>query len=215
MSESWDRIPHVTHVDMADITELEAARQRYVADDEDLPLTITVFLVKAAVAALRQHPEFNASLDEESGELILKHYYHIGIAVDTDDGLVVPVVRDVDRKPMAELAVEIAKTADRMRAGDRSLEDFEGGTFTITNPGGIGGTAFTPIINHPEVAILGAARAQWQLVVDGPEAEPTNRLHLPLVLAFDHRVVDGADAARFMRTVVEALEDTATLLIEA
>lgn len=214
MRKAWDRIPHVSHHDVADITDLDEARRRESEALDEISLTITPFLVKAAVAALREHPRFNASFDEDAEELVLKHYYNVGVAVDTDEGLVVPVIAEADRKPIVEIAQELTEVADRMRSGDRSLEDFAGGTFTITNPGGIGGTGFTPIINHPEVAILGAARATWEPVAMGDDRSIETRLRLPLVLAFDHRVNDGADAARFMRTVVGLLEDVSSLLVE-
>lgn len=217
MTESWEQIPHVSHHDVADITELEAFRREHAeeVESESGKLTITAFLVKAVVAALSEHPRFNASLDIERNRIALKSYYHIGIAVDTPDGLVVPALRDADSKSLVDIAVELTDIAARMREGERSLEDLAGTTFTITNPGGIGGTSFTPIINHPEVAILGAARANWEPVVlglddadaDPADAELETRLRLPLVLGFDHRVNDGADAARFMNTVVGLLED--------
>lgn len=177
-------------------------------------LTITVFLIKAVVAALRKHPRFNASLDGD--EIVVKNYFNIGVAVDSSEGLVVPVLRDADRKSVVEIARELASVSAKMRRGERDAEDFSGGSFTITNPGGIGGTSFTPIINHPQVAILGAARARWEPVVvgeGGATAEVIPRLRLPIVLAFDHRVNDGADAARFMRSVVSYLEDVPGLLL--
>lgn len=216
MEKAWREIPHVTHQDVSDITELEAYRTAH-ADAVAASggkLTITVFLVKAVVAALRKHPRFNASLDGE--ELVVKDDINIGVAVDTEDGLVVPVLRDADRKSAADIARELASISAKMRRGERDTGDFTGGTFTITNPGGIGGTAFAPIINYPEVAILGAARAAWVPVVTGdggPTADIAPRLQLPLMLSFDHRVNDGADAARFMRTVVMSLEDVTGLLL--
>ncbi len=224
MSRSWREIPHVTHQDVADITGLESFRRTHAEDIEadGGKLTITPFLIKAAAAALNEHPRFNASLDPDNDRLALKKYYNIGVAVDTEDGLIVPVIEDVDEKSIAELAVELTNLAERMREGDRSLEDMKGGTFTITNPGGIGGTGFTPIINHPQVAILGAARARHVPVVTSVESadeesgrsfEMAPRLHLPLVLAFDHRVNDGADAARFMNTVKGLLEDFSQLVL--
>ena len=216
METSWREIPHVTHQDVADITELE----EYRGSHQDAitaaggKLTITVFLIKAVVAALRKHPRFNASLDGD--EIVVKDYFNIGVAVDSSEGLVVPVLRDADRKSVVEIARELASVSAKMRRGERDAEDFSGGSFTITNPGGIGGTSFTPIINHPQVAILGAARARWEPVVvgeGGATAEVIPRLRLPIVLAFDHRVNDGADAARFMRSVVSYLEDVPGLLL--
>lgn len=218
MTTAWQAIPHVTHQDVADITGLEEFRRAHAEEieEENGKLSITVFLLKAAAAALAEHPRFNSSFDAENNRLALKRYYNLGVAVDTEDGLVVPVIEDVDQKSIAELAVELRAIAARMREGDRSIEDMQGGTFTITNPGGIGGTGFNPIINHPEVAILGAARARQVPVVSNVESatgeggrtfDIAPRLHLPLVLAFDHRVNDGADAARFMNTVKSMLED--------
>jgi pyruvate dehydrogenase E2 component (dihydrolipoamide acetyltransferase) len=216
MAQSWSRIPHVSHHDAADITELNQLLEK----EEELDLTVTLFAMKAAVAALRQFPRFNASLDMENEALILKHYYHIGAAVDTDRGLIVPVIRDVDRKSIAMLSDEFGELVQRTRDGDVSLEELQGGTFTITNVGPLGGTHFTPIINYPQVAILGLARAAWRPVVRDTEKEPAEmsiepRLMLPLVLGFDHRVVDGADAARFMNLVVDTLENPQQLLLHA
>jgi len=211
MAEAWRRIPHVTHNDLADVTELETFRRRH-ADaiaEQGGKLTLTVLIMKAVVAALQAYPRFNASLDPEREELVYKRYHHLGVAIDTDRGLLVPVVRDVDRKSLAELAVELSELADRVRAGDAGPEDLAGGTFTISNVGPLGGTHFTPIINHPQVAILGVGRAELRPVVQGtgerPEIVP--RLLLPLSLGFDHRVNDGADAARFANKVIEVLGD--------
>ena len=165
--------------------------------------------------ALKRFPRFNATLDVASGRLILKHYYHIGVAVDTERGLLVPVVHDVDRKSLHELAVELVTLKQRIRQDKVQREDMQGGTFTLTNPGPIGGTAFTPIINYPQVAILGLARARLEPVVMGDLKHPniTPRWRLPLHLAFDHRVNDGADAARFIRTLIEVLHDPEAFLI--
>lgn len=223
MARSWREIPHVTHHDVADITGLEEFRRTY-EDEAGGKLSITAFLLKASAVALAEHPRFNATLDMENQRVGLKQVYNIGVAVDTEDGLIVPVIRDVDRKSIADLAEELSEVAERMRAGDRSMEDLQGGTFTITNPGGMGGTGFTPIINHPEVAILGAAQARQVPVVtnvqpaqDGESRsfDITPRLHLPLILAFDHRVNDGADAARFVNTVKALLEDFPRFLLES
>jgi pyruvate dehydrogenase E2 component (dihydrolipoamide acetyltransferase) len=215
---AWSQIPHVNHQEVADVTELEAFRQRYKAEiaEQGGSLTLTVFVLKAATAALKAHPRFNASLDADAEEIVLKRYYHIGIAVDTDRGLLVPVIRDVDRKSITELAVELPELVERARDSTASLEDMQGGTFTITNPGPLGGTAFAPIINYPEVAILGMAQARWQPAVqgEGKTAKIVPRLLLPLVLSFDHRVVDGADAARFMRMIQEILQDPDRLLVQ-
>ncbi|GKS60162.1 hypothetical protein YTPLAS18_36890 [Nitrospira sp.] len=211
MALSWSQIPHVTHNDVADITELEAFRQRHVKDIETKggKLTLTVLVMKAVVAALHRHPRFNATLDVEQEELILKRYYHLGIALDSPRGLLVPVIRDVDRKSISELAMELFQLAERVRGGDVNRDDVTGGTFTITNPGPLGGTSFTPIINYPEVAILGLGRARWQPVVQamGDQPKIVPRLLLPISFGFDHRVNDGADAARFVNAMIETLTD--------
>jgi pyruvate dehydrogenase E2 component (dihydrolipoamide acetyltransferase) len=218
MALSWAQIPHVNHQDRADITDLERFREQHKAEIEEQggSLTPTVFAMKATVAALKQYPRFNASLDPESEEIILKHYYHIGIAVDTDRGLLVPKIRDVDQKSITDLSIELKELVERTRSGEASLDELQGGTFTITNIGILGGTAFFPIINFPEVAILGMARARWEPIVrrnegGGFETEP--RYVLPLMLSFDHRVVDGADAARFVSVVKHALETPENLLL--
>jgi pyruvate dehydrogenase E2 component (dihydrolipoamide acetyltransferase) len=218
MALAWSQIPHVNHQDKADITELERFRQRNKerVEEKGGKLTPTVFAMKAVVAALKEYPRFNASLDPESEEIILKRYYHIGVAVDTDRGLLVPAIRDVDRKSITELSIELYEIAQRTRSGEASLDELQGGTFTMTNIGILGGTAFFPIINFPEVAILGMARARWEPVVrrsgEG-ELETEPRYMLPLMLAFDHRVADGADAARFMGIVKDALEAPENLLL--
>ena len=218
MAESWASAPHVTHQSLVDITELEALRQRHKAEVEEAGghLTATVFAIKAAVAALKRFPRFNASLDESGDNVVLKHYYHIGVAVDTDEGLLVPVLRNADCKGMVELAVELSALAERARAGKLELEEMRGGSFTITNPGMLGGTAFTPLINTPEVAILGLAQARLEPVVLGTLEEYTivPRLMLPLCLAFDHRVNDGADAAHFAAAIAEALSNPEELLLK-
>lgn len=209
MAQSWSQIPHVTHHDQADVTELEELRQQYQEDMGIDNLTLTVFVMKAAVAALQKYPRFNASLDTENNEMILKHYYHIGLAVDTERGLIVPVVPDVDTKSLKQLADEIETLVKRTRSGETALEEMQGGTFTITNVGPIGGTHFDPIINHPQSAILGLARVGWEPIVrpknGAKHIEP--RLMLPLVLGFDHRLADGAEAARFVNDIVAMLED--------
>jgi len=218
MALSWSQVPHVNHQDKVDITALERFRERHKAEieGEGGRLTPTVLAMKAVVAALKQHPRFNASLDPASEEIILKQYYHLGIAVDTDRGLLVPVIRDVDRKSIRELSIELYEMVQRTRSGEASLDELQGGTFTITNIGILGGTAFFPIINFPEVAILGMARARWEPVVRRDEEgtfETEPRYMLPLMLCFDHRVVDGADAARFVGVVKEALETPERLLL--
>lgn len=201
MARAWSLIPHVTQHDEADITELEAFRKSQKAKGGPR-LTVTAFALKAACIALKQYPQFNASLDLANNELILKQYYHLGVAVDTDKGLLVPVIRDVDQKSVEALANELTEMAEDARNGKASME---GGTFTITNLGGIGGIGFTPIVNHPEVAILGISRGRWQPRINDDEIE--ERLMLPLSLSYDHRVIDGADAARFTRLIAEMLEN--------
>jgi pyruvate dehydrogenase E2 component (dihydrolipoamide acetyltransferase) len=217
MARSWSEVPQVTHEDVADVTALEKLRQNNKADIEEKggALTLTVFAIKAAVAALKAHPRFNASLDTEAQEIILKKYFHIGIAVDTDKGLLVPVVRDADCKSMVELAREVYELAERTRQGEVEPKDMTGGTFTITNVGPLGGTGFTPIINYPQVAILGLAKARLQPVVHGKvdDFEVVPRLMLPLCLGFDHRIVDGADAARFMGEIIRLLESPENLML--
>lgn len=217
MTQAWSQIPHAVHHDRADITGLDRLRRKEKDDIEDGSLTLTVFILKAVAAALEQYPRFNASLDTEAQEIILKQYCHVGMAVDTDRGLLVPVIRDVNHKSMADLAVEWPELVKRTQAGELSPEDMQGGTFTITNVGILGGTHFTPIINHPQVAILGMAQADWQPVVRTRNEEKfiEPRYLLPLVIAFDHRVVDGADAARFMGTLKESLEDPDKLMLKA
>ncbi len=213
MAVTWTTCPMVTQFDHADITELEAGRKRTM---EKLPkgspkITMTVLAIKAVVAALREFPHFNASFDMAAGELILKHHYHMGIAVDTERGLVVPVIRDADQKTITALAAEVTEIATRARDGKLSLEEMRGGTFTITNLGGIGGTAFSPIINYPEVAILGMARSSLQPVVYEGQIQP--RLMLPLCLTYDHRIIDGADGARFTSRLAQMLSDPVQLLL--
>lgn len=217
MAQAWAQIPHVSHRDMADVTDLERLRQEHKAEVEAERLTLTVFVMKAAVAALKEHPRFNASLDMENEEIILKQYYHLGMAVDTERGLLVPVIRDVEQKSIAELSVELQELVGRTRADELGIEDLQGGTFTITNVGMLGGVDFIPIINFPQVAILGMAQARWQPVVhrdDHGTMEIVPRYILPLILTFDHRVVDGADAARFMTLIVDILEDPDKLMLK-
>ncbi len=210
MSLAWSLIPHVTQHDLADITDLEAFRKE--REGKGPKLTVTAFALKAAAIALREFPQFNASLDHAAGQLILKRYYHIGVAVDTERGLLVPVLRDVNTKSVGALAQELTEVAEKARQKKISLDDLRGGTFTITNLGGIGGTGFTPIINYPEVAILGLSRGRLQPVVHGGAVVP--RLLLPLSLSYDHRVIDGAAAARFVRRVAEMLEKPLGMLVD-
>ena len=205
LARNWQTIPHVTNFDEADITELEAFRADVNREQGagGVKLTMLAFLIKASVAVLRQHPTFNASLDGDA--LVYKRYFHIGFAADTPEGLVVPVIRDADRKGLLEIAREAAALATLARQGKLKLADLQGGCFTISSLGGIGGTGFTPIINAPEVAILGASRAQLRPIWDGAPFRP--RLMLPLALSWDHRVVDGAAAARFLVDLVTLLAD--------
>ncbi len=207
MSLAWSLIPHVTQHDLADVTDLEAFRK---AQKTGPKLTVTAFALKAAAIALKEFPTFNASLDMASGQLILKRYYHVGVAVDTEAGLLVPVIRDVDKKSIAELAQDLTGVAELARKGKA---DMQGGTFTITNLGGIGGTSFTPIVNWPEVAILGLSRSRLEPVVHDGQVVP--RLMLPLSLSYDHRVIDGAAAARFTRRLAEMLENPLVMLLHA
>jgi pyruvate dehydrogenase E2 component (dihydrolipoamide acetyltransferase) len=212
MTLSATLVPHVTHFDRADVTELDAiiARNLEAARAHGVTLTLTAFLLKAAALALRAHPQFNASLDPAAGEMILKRYYHLGVAVATPRGLIVPVLRDVDGKPVLEIGRELGALAQRVRDGKATLDDLRGGTFTITNIGVLGGTAAIPIINYPEVAILAVARARQEAVVRQGQIVP--RLMLPLTLTFDHRVADGADGARFATEIVSLLEAPERLL---
>ncbi|MFP4602721.1 MAG: 2-oxo acid dehydrogenase subunit E2 [Halochromatium sp.] len=219
MARSWAQIPHVMHQDTADITALEQFRQAHTAEVEDAggKLTLTVLVLKALVGALKAYPRFNASLDEDAGSIVIKRYYNIGVAVDTGQGLLVPVVHDVECKSVIELAVELVRLSERAREAKAERDELQGGSFTLTNVGGIGGTLFTPIIRHPEVAILGLGRASLQPIAEGDPAEPTlsAQLRLPLCLGFDHRVNDGADAARFVNRIIAALQDPESLLLTA
>jgi pyruvate dehydrogenase E2 component (dihydrolipoamide acetyltransferase) len=212
MALAWSLVPHVTQHDQADISDLEAFRKQQL-DSKGPKLTVTAFALKAAAIALKQFPQFNASLDLAGGQLVYKHYYHLGLAVDTERGLLVPVLRDVDKKSVFDLAKEMTEVAERARQKKLTADDMRGGTFTITNLGGIGGTAFTPIVNYPEVAILGMSRSRLQPVVRDGQIVP--RLLLPLSLSYDHRVIDGADAARFVRRLVEMLENPLVMLLHA
>jgi pyruvate dehydrogenase E2 component (dihydrolipoamide acetyltransferase) len=218
MSLAWSQIPHVNSQDVVDVTKLEAFRQKHKAEIEAIggKLTLTVFALKAIATALKIYPNFNATLDTANSEIIIKHYYNIGVAVNTDRGLIVPVVRDVDRKSIKELAVELNDLVQKTRDRKTPVEDMQGGTFTITNAGAMGGGFFAPIINYPEVAILGVGQARMQPVVR--EEEKGNfvivpRLMMPIALCIDHRVLDGADAIRFLRILVDTLEDPDELFI--
>jgi pyruvate dehydrogenase E2 component (dihydrolipoamide acetyltransferase) len=209
MALAWSLVPAVTQHDLADVTDLDAFRRQQ--EGKGPKLTVTAFVLKAAVLCLREFPQFNASLDLGNNRLVLKRYYHLGVAVDTENGLLVPVLRDVDKKGVRQLAEELNAIAQRARERKLDTAELKGATFTITNLGGIGGTAFTPIVNWPEVAILGLSRSRLEPVVRGGEVVP--RLMLPLSLTYDHRVIDGAAAARFTRRLAELLENPLQMLL--
>ena len=213
LHRSWLNVPHVTHNDEADITDLDAYRRELdaTAKAEGYRVTLLAFLMKASVSALREFPKFNSSLTPEKDALIYKSYYHLGVAVETPEGLVVPVIRDVDRKGIRELSRELGTISAKARDGNLGLADLQGACFTISSLGGIGGTSFTPIVNAPEVAILGVVRSRMAPVWDGTAFVP--RLMLPLSLSYDHRVIDGALAARFARYLCQLLEDIRALLL--
>ncbi|MFO0865478.1 MAG: 2-oxo acid dehydrogenase subunit E2 [Gemmataceae bacterium] len=211
MSLCWQTIPHVTQHDNADVTDIEAFRKQQA--DKGGKLTVTAFVLKAASIVLRQFPQFNSSLDWDNKRLVLKQYCHIGIAVDTPNGLVVPVLRDVDKKSVYDIGKEMTEVAEKARDRKLGLKDMQGGTFTISNLGGIGGTSFTPIVNWPEVAILGLSRSKMQPVWKDGQFVP--RLQMPMSLSYDHRVIDGADAARFVRRLAELLENPMVMLLHA
>ena len=213
LHRSWLNVPHVTHHDEADITVLDAYRRELdaAARPDGYRVTLLAFLLKASVSGLKKFPEFNSSLSPEKDSLIVKGYYHLGVAVDTPDGLVVPVIRDVDRKGIIELSQELGAVSARARDGKLAVADLQGGTFTISSLGGIGGVAFTPIVNAPEVAILGVVRSATKPVWNGEQFTP--RLMLPLSLSYDHRVIDGALAARFASHLAHVLEDPRRLIL--
>jgi pyruvate dehydrogenase E2 component (dihydrolipoamide acetyltransferase) len=213
LHRSWVTVPHVTQHDEADVTDLEAFREEHRAEAEarGVKLTFLPFVVKAAVKALREFPHFNASLDHTGEHLVVKRYYHIGVAVDTEHGLVVPVVRDADRKGLYELAAELQDLSARARERKLRPEHLQGGSFSISSLGGIGGSFFTPIVNHPEVAILGVSRTQWRPLWRDDGFVP--RRVLPLSLSYDHRVIDGADAARFTTRLAALLGDLRRVLL--
>jgi pyruvate dehydrogenase E2 component (dihydrolipoamide acetyltransferase) len=217
MSLAWSQIPHVNSQDYVDVTRLEVFRRKHKQDVEALGgrLTFTVFALKAVATALKAHPRINASLDAAAGEIVLKKHYHIGVAVNTEEGLVVPVIRDVDKKSIKALAVELHELVRRAQARKISLEEFQGGTFTITNAGALGGWMFAPIINHPQVAILGLGQGRLKPAVvrgeKGPAIAP--RLIMPVVLCIDHRVLDGADAVNFLKIFTQIMGDPDELLM--
>jgi len=207
LSESWNTIPRVTQFDDADFTQLNVLRKKFAAayEKKGIKLTLTPFVLKALVETLKKHPIFNSSLDEVANEIVIKEYFHIGIAVDTEQGLIVPVLRDVDKKSMLELVKELEQLAQKARDRKVAAEELKGGTFTISNQGAIGGAHFTPIVNQPQVAILGLGRGALKPVVRDGKIEA--RLMTPLGLSYDHRVIDGGEAARFIVDLVKALED--------
>ncbi len=213
LARNWAMIPHVTQHDDADITDLEALRVQLNREHEKagIKLTMLAFLVKASVAVLKQYPRFNSSLDAAGETLTLKKYFHIGFAADTPNGLVVPVIRDADRKGVIEIAQESSALANKARDGKLGPADMQGGCFSISSLGGIGGTSFTPIVNAPEVAILGVSKSAMRPVWDGNAFQP--RLVLPLSLSYDHRVIDGALAARFTATLAQLLGDMRRVLL--
>ncbi|HKL31758.1 MAG TPA: 2-oxo acid dehydrogenase subunit E2, partial [Tangfeifania sp.] len=212
VQQSWQTIPHVTQFDEADITELENFRKKYQSKAEKAggKLTVTAILLKIAGFALQKFPRFNASIDSQNEELVYKHYYNVGIAADTPKGLLVPVVRDVNSKSLIDLSVELTELAQKARDKKISPDEMQGGNFTISNLGGIGGTAFTPIVLPPQVAILGVARSAYKPVYVNGELE--KRLIIPLSLSYDHRVIDGADGARFLRWICDVIEDPYAIL---
>ena len=213
LSNAWSMIPHVTQFDKADMTVLEEIRPKYASEAERLggKLTVTAIITKILAQALRKFPQFNSSIDMASQSIVYKKYVHVGIAVDTEHGLLVPVVRNADQKNILEIAVEIQQLAEKAKARKLSLDEMSGGSMSITNLGGIGGTAFTPIVNWPEVAILGISRGSVEAVFKEGQIVP--RQMLPLSLSYDHRVIDGADAIRFLRWVVEAIEQPFTVML--
>lgn len=214
LREAWITIPHVTQQDRADITELEQLRAKFAprAEEAGGKMTVTAIALKVCASALKVFPQFNASIDMEKEEIVYKQYINIGVAADTDRGLLVPVIRDVDKKNIVELAAELSQLSKKARDKKLTPDEMEGGTFTITNLGGIGGTAFTPIVNHPEVAILGLSRSRMEPEWINGKFEP--RLILPLSLSYDHRLIDGADAARFLRWIAEAFEQPFLLSVQ-
>jgi len=213
LHRNWLLVPHITQFADADITELEAFRQaqKSMLEKQGIKLTPLVFIMKAVVAALKTFPQFNASLDASGENLILKKYFHIGVAVDTPDGLVVPVIRNVDQKGLSDLARELSDVSEKARKKQLTPNDMQGGCFSISSLGGIGGTAFTPIVNVPEVAILGVSKSSYKPVYENGEFVP--RLMLPLSLSYDHRVIDGADGARFVVYLSNMLADIRNILL--
>lgn len=215
MAQSWSHVPHVSNFDEADVTDLERQRAKYDKQVQQRggKLTLTAIALKAVVSGLKKYPQFNCSLDEATSEIVFKHYYNIGVAVATERGLIVPVIRNVDQKNITELSIELADVAQKTREGKIEVDRLQGGTFTITNIGPIGGTGMVPMVNYPEVAIIGMARAAEKPVVR--DGQIVVRSIMPLALSFDHRVADGAEAAMFLRHIAACLEDPFQILLEA
>ena len=215
LSAAWATIPHVTQFDLADLTGLEELRKKYAKQVEAAGgnLTVTSIAVKVVAAALRVFPQFNASIDMAADEIVLKQYVNIGVAVDTDRGLLVPVIRNADQKNLTQIAIELTQLSEKARSRKIALDEMQGGCFSISNLGGIGGSFFTPIVNPPEVAILGISRGKFEPVYNKETGEFVARQLLPLSLSYDHRVVDGADGIRFMRWLVEAFEQPFVLAL--
>jgi pyruvate dehydrogenase E2 component (dihydrolipoamide acetyltransferase) len=215
LSQAWNQIPHVFQMDRADITQVEALRKKIskrAEADGHSPITITAFLMKVLAAALKKFPQANSSVDLQNEEIIYKQYVHIGVAVDTDRGLLVPVIRDIDKKDLGQIADEIAQAAEKARNRKLSLDDMQGASITISKRGSLGGGPFTPIVNWPEVAILGVSRARMEPVfVDG---EFVPRFMMPLTLSYDHRVIEGADGVRILRWIAEAVEQPALIWLD-
>lgn len=216
LTAAWQTIPHVTQHDSADITNLESIRKGYskLAEAAGGPLTVTAVAVKVVATALKVFPQFNSAIDLAGDELIIKKYIHIGVAVDTDRGLLVPVIKDADKKNMIQIAAELAQLSEKARSRKISLEEMQGGCFSVSNLGGIGGTLFTPIVNFPEVAILGISRGKHEPVYNKSTGQFEPRFMLPLSLSYDHRVIDGADGIRFLRWIVDAFEQPFVLALQ-
>jgi pyruvate dehydrogenase E2 component (dihydrolipoamide acetyltransferase) len=215
LTQAWSTVPHVFQHDRADVTSFDALRKRLskkAEAEKRAPITVTAFLMKVLAAALKRFPQMNSSVDLASEEIIYKQYVHIGVAVDTDRGLLVPVIRNVDQKDLGQIADEVAQAAEKARGRKLSLDDMQGASMTISNLGGLGAGAFTPIVNWPEVAILGVARARMEPVYTDGQFVP--RLMMPLTLSYDHRVIDGADGARILHWIVEAVEQPALLWLD-
>ena len=216
LSRAWTQIPHVTQCEKADITELDDLRRKFTSKAEAAggKLTVTAILIKVIASALKVFPQFNTSVDAATEEIIYKNYVHVGVAVDTENGLLVPVIRDADKKNIIELSVDLGEAAERARSRRLAPEEMQGGSITITNLGGFGGTYFTPIVNWPEVAILGVSRARMESVWAKNEQKFEPRLMLPLMVSYDHRVIDGADGVKFLRWVADALEEPMLMSLE-